>query len=54
MTELTTDYRTTGPRDHRGLLRAVERESTELAKGAAIVTSVVIFSLARHRAIFRW
>ena len=36
----------------RGLIQAVERESTKLAKGAAILTSTLILSLARLTTIF--
>lgn len=35
-----------------GLIQAVERESTKLAKGAAILTSALILSLARLTTIF--
>lgn len=35
-----------------GLIQAVERESTKLAKGAAILTSALILSLARLTTLF--
>ncbi len=35
-----------------GLIRAVERESSKLAKGAALLTSGMILSLARLSAVF--
>jgi hypothetical protein len=35
-----------------GLIQAVERESTKLAKGAAVVTSGLILSLARLTTLF--
>ncbi len=35
-----------------GLIRAVERESSKLAKGAALLTSGIILSLARLSAVF--
>lgn len=35
-----------------GLIRAVERESSKLAKGAALLTSAIILSLARLSAVF--
>ncbi len=35
-----------------GLIRAVERESRKLAKGAALLTSGIILSLARLSAVF--
>lgn len=35
-----------------GLIRAVERESSKLVKGAALLTSGIILSLARLSAVF--
>ena len=35
-----------------GLIRAVERESSKLAKGAALLTSAIILGLARLSVVF--
>ncbi len=37
-----------------GLIQAVERESSKLAKGEAILTSGLMLSLARLSAVFGW